>query len=218
MALVAALLGASSGAMGSAMSAVFPKLPSGAMIVLVAASFFTISMIFGPARGVLVRALRRWQLNTKIDRQHLLRGIYEVLEARGQAGAAARTGSPPVSYDELLSLRSWSAGRLWRQIRRAEAEELVHREGGTLRLTPQGFGQAARLVHQHRLWELYLITHADIAPSKVDRDADAIEHVLEPEMIARLERLLQQSQHGVPQSPHPIQMVDAEASSGAGEH
>ena len=45
-------------------------------------------------------------------------------------------------------------------------------------LTAQGMTEAARLVRQHRLWELYLITHAEIAPSHVDRDADAIEHVL----------------------------------------
>ncbi|MCC6359514.1 MAG: iron ABC transporter, partial [Phycisphaerales bacterium] len=42
----------------------------------------------------------------------------------------------------------------------------------------------------HRLWELYLITHADIAPSHVDRDADEVEHVLGPEMIRELEALM----------------------------
>jgi manganese/zinc/iron transport system permease protein len=73
-------------------------------------------------------------------------------------------------------------------------------------LTSVGAAVAARLVHEHRLWELYLITHAEIAPSRVDRDADAIEHVLEPSMIEQLEELLEQSQavHGVAQSPHPM--------------
>ena len=40
----------------------------------------------------------------------------------------------------------------------------------------EGVQRAARLVHDHRLWELYLITHADVAPSKVDRDADRTHH------------------------------------------
>ena len=42
-------------------------------------------MIAGPARGVWARWLRRYRLSQKIDRQHLLRGIYELLEARGDA-------------------------------------------------------------------------------------------------------------------------------------
>jgi manganese/zinc/iron transport system permease protein len=55
------------------------------------------------------------------------------------------------------------------------------------------------------MWELYLITHADIAPSHVDRDADAIEHVLGPEMIRELESLLDAGRaHPVPTSPHFI--------------
>ena len=74
-----------------------------------------------------------------------------------------------------------------------------------MRLTPAGLNLAAKLVHDHRLWELYLITHADVAPSRVDRDADAIEHVLDEAMIARLEKLLQQhlETDGVLASPHP---------------
>jgi manganese/zinc/iron transport system permease protein len=66
--------------------------------------------------------------------------------------------------------------------------------------------EAERLVHHHRLWELYLITHADVAASRVDREADAIEHVLEPELIARLEELLLQRQRGsaIPASPHEM--------------
>ena len=37
------------------------------------------------------------------------------------------------------------------------------------------------------LWEMYLITHADIAPSHVDHSADMIEHVLGGELVAKLE-------------------------------
>jgi manganese/zinc/iron transport system permease protein len=73
-------------------------------------------------------------------------------------------------------------------------------------LTPKGWDEAARLTHQHRLWELYLITHADVAPGRVDRDADAIEHVLEPRVVAQLESLLKQRRRdsGIPASPHEL--------------
>ena len=51
-----------------------------------------------------------------------------------------------------------------------------------------------------------LITHADIAPGKVDRDADQIEHVLGRVMVDKLESILvtQFPQLAVPSSPHKI--------------
>ena len=71
---------------------------------------------------------------------------------------------------------------------------------------------AAAQCRNHRLWELYLIEYADVATSRVDRDADAVEHVLGERMVATLEaKLLQlQSADGlaVPPSPHPIQPGD----------
>jgi manganese/zinc/iron transport system permease protein len=71
--------------------------------------------------------------------------------------------------------------------------------------------EAARVVRQHRLWELYLITHAEIAPSHVDRDADAIEHVLGAEMVGKLEALLTDPARptSMPQSPHSLQSARA---------
>ena len=210
MLAIAGVLGAASGMVGSAMSAILPRLPSGAMIVLVAAALFLVSMIFGPARGVLVRWLRRRRLNRKVDRQHLLRAVFEQLEARNFAEPDRVETAPPIPFDDVVAMRSWAPGRVWKQVRLAEREGLVQSdEHRGLRLSANGFRQAAQLVHDHRLWELYLITHADIAPSNVDRDADAIEHVLDPGTIARLEALLEEepSGVGVPASPHPIELA-----------
>ncbi len=215
MTLIAAALGAASGMIGAEMSGVFPKLPSGAMIVLVAALFFLVSMIFGPARGVLIRWIRRHRLNRKIDRQHLLRGMYEYLEARGLHRSEQPTVSEAAPFGDILALRSWSSSRLRRETLRAQREGLVHLpDADHVCLTKSGLAAAARLTHQHRLWELYLIARADIAPNRVDRDADAIEHVLEPEMIAELESLLDQRQsiEGVPRSPHKIVVGEAHTS------
>jgi manganese/zinc/iron transport system permease protein len=53
---------------------------------------------------------------------------------------------------------------------------------------------------------MYLIRHADVAPAHVDRDADAVEHVLGAEMVRQLEAEL--IRHGrklaVPHSPHDL--------------
>ena len=218
MALVSAVIGAVSSLVGATASALFSKLPSGAMIVLVSTFFFAISMTFGTKRGVLVRWFRRHRLNRSIDRQHLLRGMYEILEDREKIQLdGLPEGSNPsdqsfpleltVSTNLLLNKRSWSPRRLRYAINRAVHDGLVVMRENRVRLTPAGGDEAARLTHQHRLWELYLITHADVAPGRVDRDADALEHVLEPEVVTRLETLLQQRRQniGIPQSPHELE-------------
>jgi manganese/zinc/iron transport system permease protein len=66
--------------------------------------------------------------------------------------------------------------------------------------------QAAReVVRKHRLWEAYLIAHADIAPGQVDWGADQIEHVLDREMIAKLEQMLPDTEAvDFPPSPHDL--------------
>ena len=108
--------------------------------------------------------------------------------------------------DCLRERRSWSAARLRRLLTNAAREGLIQHDGGReIRLTERGAAEAQRIVRNHRLWELYLITHADIAPSHVDRDADQIEHVLDPELVADLEELLKaQARPGVPPSPHAV--------------
>ena len=208
MVVIAAALGASGGMAGAAISALFSKLPSGAMIVLVCTAIFLISMILGPARGVLVRLLRRTRLNRVVDHQHLLRAAYEILEA--STGRATNHTDRAVSFRDLLAKRSWSPRRLRRSIRRARRAELVVPGDGYIRLTELGITEAARVTRQHRLWELYLITHADIAPGRVDRNADAIEHVLEPHVIEQLESLLAKSQGSVPASPHELTPDDVD--------
>jgi manganese/zinc/iron transport system permease protein len=199
MFLISGVLGALGGMLGAGASALFSKLPSGAMIVLVCTGFFLISLVFGTARGVLIRWLRRSRLNRSVDYQHLLRAAYEYLEGYGRLAPGHE-----IPMDALLDARSWSVSRLRRVVRRAESSGLLRRDISRIRLTEKGFREAARITRQHRLWELYLITYADIAPGRVDRDADAIEHVLEPEIVAELEATLEESGSDVPSSPHGL--------------
>jgi manganese/zinc/iron transport system permease protein len=204
MVMISAGIGSVSGLLGAAISGVFSNLPSGAVIVLVCSALFFLSLLFGRARGVFIRIHRRRELQRAIDREHLLRGIYELREDQLRKKTSS---SPPVAarLSELTELRSWSLRQLRRQIRRSAAEGLLwQRADGELELTERGIIEAERLVHNHRLWELYLMTHAEVAASRVDRLADAVEHVLEPELVARLEALLEKT-HGrrvIPASPH----------------
>jgi manganese/zinc/iron transport system permease protein len=207
MVWLAGVLGCVSSFGGAIVSALLPRLPSGAMIVLFAGAIFLVSLLLGTRRGVFYQAWQSWSLQQRIQRQHLLRAMFELSELQEEHSGSSVGQPVPVDFERLQAMRSWSKRQLAAEVRRAISAGLViPLSPSQLRLTAAGQQLAARLVHQHRLWELYLITHAELAPSKVDRDADRIEHVLTPEMIARLERLLNASQQGgsVPVSPHPI--------------
>jgi manganese/zinc/iron transport system permease protein len=177
------------------------------VIVLVAAAVFLVSMFLGPAGGVVPRVLRQSRLRRKVGRQHLLRAVYEILEV-GQPDTAQPVRNLPISYEALKAHRTWTPHYLASLLRNARAEDHVEEAGqGKVCLSEAGFGEGARVTRNHRLWELYLIRYADIAPSHVDRDADLVEHVLGAEVVRQLEAELQPrgSSLEVPPSPHFIE-------------
>lgn len=203
MTVSAAAIGAASGYLGAAASALFPSFPAGGVIVLTAGVFFLISMLFAPARGVLAASLRQARLRLRVGSEHVLRAMFEALEQGRQ------TPSGGIGRAELQRARSWSPAWLAVLIRWLEWTGRVRRVGGDLVLTDLGHRDALRLTRNHRLFEQFLVAHAELAPSHVDRSADFVEHVLSPEMIAELEAELaavgRLPRHlGVPRSVHPL--------------
>lgn len=215
MVVLAAVFGGASGLMGTVFSATIPApsgalsrgWPTGPLIVLVAAAIFAISLLAAPRRGLIADMVRRVSLRRRIAVQNLLRDAYEFLEP---VQSFAAPWDPAVVSRDRRSV-AWVLGRATRQ-------GLIARTAGGFVLTREGQLAAARVVRAHRLWELYLIEQADIAVDHVDRDADHIEHVLPPSVIAELEERLATEgrlpevvgSHAVPASPHPI-AVGAEA-------
>ena len=201
MAGIAGVIGGLAAGVGVMLSALFSKLPAGPVVVLAGTVCFAFSMCLGTRRGLLIKALRHVRLQHRIRMHHLLRALFEAQE---QGGGEADASFIP--WDTLLRRRSWQAGELKRCVRIAWAAGYIYREGDRYRLSATGLEEASRVVRNHRLWELYLIHYADIAPSHVDRDADQIEHILGPEVIRELETMLADvhDQQRVPPSPHAI--------------
>ncbi|MDA3873188.1 MAG: hypothetical protein PF795_04440 [Kiritimatiellae bacterium] len=140
-------------------------------------------------------------MRRKVGRQHLLRGIYELLEEED------RFANTPVSIQLLLAKRSWTLSELHKLISRAKKEDHIEViSGDRLQLSESGFAEAARYTRNHRLWELYLIRFADVAARHVDRDADRVEHVLGPELVRQLEAELDEVEDMPPviESPHDL--------------
>jgi manganese/zinc/iron transport system permease protein len=202
---IAAGIGLFSGWLGVLASALFPKLPAGAMIVLMASLVFGFSMLFGVRRGVWVRWREHGRVKQRVGHQHLMRACYELLEERlpTQRGGDFLAGTQ-ITFHQLLQCQEWSRRTLDRLLRMAQREGLIAAESeNAFRLTASGRAEARRVVRNHRLWELYLIEHADVAPSHVHHDADEIEHVLDANIVARLEEMLSSGGGGaeVPLNP-----------------
>ncbi|MEM9016033.1 MAG: iron chelate uptake ABC transporter family permease subunit [Verrucomicrobiota bacterium] len=207
MVFLAAIFGAASGWLGASISALVPRMPAGAVIVLVTSAIFLGSMIFAPTRGVFSHFLRQRQLRRTVDRQHLLRAAFEILEARSPE--TEHIPNLPFSMSDLLAKRTWKENHLERILAsESKIGHLAITPGGTVRLSESGFGEASRITRNHRLWEIFLVTHADIAPSHVDRDADMVEHVLDPDLVQRLETELRKRGAWIP-SPHRIERLSS---------
>ncbi|MET3872551.1 metal ABC transporter permease [Puniceicoccus vermicola] len=209
MLILSGVIGGVSGWLGAGVSALLPRLPAGAVIVLMAAAIFFFSMIFGASRGILRRSMSMRRLKRKVGRQHLLRAVFEIQEKTWKE-ESLRPANVDISYDQLLHHRTWSPRQLKKLVKRAQGEDHIEWvDWRTLRLSESGFGEAYRTTRNHRLWEIFLFTHADIAASHVDRDADSVEHLLSTEMVRELESKLKMA--SMPESPHEIGISRKEA-------
>ncbi|MEC7352723.1 MAG: metal ABC transporter permease, partial [Planctomycetota bacterium] len=80
MVLIAGGLGALGGWIGAVASAIAPRLPSGALVVLALGGLFLLSLCFGGRRGLLHQGIQSGRRRRRIRREHALRAILECLE------------------------------------------------------------------------------------------------------------------------------------------
>lgn len=192
MACVAAVIGMVSGWLGAAISIAVRGMPTGPWIVLMASVLAGLSFLLAPVRGLLPRWVRSRTFQRKVADENMLKLLFSLRPETAPSGDGATEGRIlGRSPDDAATLRSV----LRRLRRRALIEPLteVH-----WRLTDAGLQAAGRVVRLHRLWELYLNKRLGLPADHVHHSAEAIEHVLTPE----LEQLLS-SDLGDPESdPH----------------
>jgi manganese/zinc/iron transport system permease protein len=207
--LLSALIGGLSGILGTLSSLYVESLPTGPCIVLIAAGFFGLSFFLGREKGLLWKA---WQIRVQranADIDHVLRSVFELLESRGVPPQPhGQTRSAPVELASLRQMRTWKRTRLTQVV-----QSLCSKGWATLNptgdvvLTASGIQASLKSVRRHRLLEIYFANLADLSPAALDRGADALEHALDDDLLARLERefLVQGKAIDLPESVHPIQ-------------
>lgn len=181
----------------------YRNMPTGALITLAASLVFALTYFFAPEHGVLAKSMKRLKRRRRVRRENTMKAIYKLLEDDGFRGESVR-------FDALHKVRKRNAAMV-----RKEVDELVrkllavtHDDGDTIALTSEGWKRATEMVRIHRLWELYLINQADYQADHVHDDAEKIEHVVSPEVMAKLERELdfpELDPHGkpIPQTVEP---------------
>lgn len=187
---LAAVLGGLSGAMGAALSATAPRMPTGPLIVLAATSIFVFSLFFAPRRGVMARIWHRASTRKVVQRENLLRDLYEVTEAALPAKYLHGNPLPLIEASALLQRRNGSPTMVRAALRDLTSKGLVTEDKGAWRLSASGLRESYAIVRRHRLWKLFLMYESRLGAQNVDRDADAVEHFLTPDAVTQLESLL----------------------------
>lgn len=184
MITLAVLIGIVSGYAGAFVSYQNPHMPTGPWIVVVASTIFFLSLIVAPVRGVLPRYLRRRRNRRDTLAENILKTLHRMGEVDGNL-------FQPRALPEIRQFRNIPTRVLHRGLRRLGGEGyVVSATKDMWKLTPEGANRGARITRLHRLWEVYLTEYVQIAADHVHDDAEAIEHVLTPELEDKLEKLL----------------------------
>ena len=204
MVMLAGLFGAASGALGTFISFLAPRMPTGPWMVTAVTTIFALSLLFAPRRGLAARALMHWRNQRRTSEENLLTTLY-----RFDEGKTAPSVWP---IGDLAARRGMSNPATHRSLKRLEVGGLVlgtmstAAAGGSVwRLTAPGKERAARLIRLHRLWEIYLTERLRLPVDHVHGDAEDVEHFLTPELEVELQRILDRPRvdpHGRP-IPYP---------------
>lgn len=138
MIFLAAILGASAGVFGTAISSTQNNLSTGPVIVLVASVFVLFSFIFSPKRGLLFKQIRLIKNRDDLELQKTLAFMYHIVEDHEDI-------SHPHAIKILNNLRGYSRKALRKLINKKYVE--VH--GEMWSLTPKGVEAATNMYNQN---------------------------------------------------------------------
>ena len=187
MMFIAAGIGAFSGAAGAFVSFTAPAMPTGPWIVLIVSFIAMVSFAFAPGRGVVARLRRQRQNRRQILEENLLKALYHL-------GEGQQDFYTDRSMAQIMERRDLPAKDVRKGLQRLRAKGFLTCTNARWQLTPEGQKRGQRVVRLHRLWELYLSQYLNIASDHVHDDAETIEHILTPELEAKI----------VDQLNHPI--------------
>jgi manganese/zinc/iron transport system permease protein len=177
---LAAIVGVSASVGGTYVSFVAPAMPTGPWIVIFLFGLVVVSLLVAPQKGLVARFRRQMGNRQKILLENILKAFY-LREERDEKEMLT------LSFSELMELRDFQPAQLRSGLQRLTRKGQLERFGNTgWQLSGEGREEAARVVRNHRLWELYLNRKLSLPPDHVHNAAEAMEHLLTPELEAQL--------------------------------
>jgi manganese/zinc/iron transport system permease protein len=143
-----------------------------------------LTFVFAPKKGIWVKWLKQRRIRQLMLEENILKTCFYLSHNKPNTSAYFKTS-------DILHQRNMSNKQLLKGIAALMDEGyLVKEKEHYYQLTKEGLKQGERVARLHRLWELYLTEYLRIAPDHVHDDAETIEHILTPELQARLETIL----------------------------
>ena len=137
MVFLAAIFGAFSGVLGTAISASQNNLSTGPIIVLVAATVVVFSFVFSPSRGLLFKQIRFIKNRRDLELHKTLAFMYHIAETHEDI-------SHPHTIKILNNFQGYTRGTLQKLVKK----NYVTLDGNMWSLTEEGFNTAENLYKQ----------------------------------------------------------------------
>ena len=137
MVILAAIIGAFSGIVGTAISASQNNLSTGPVIVLVAATFVLFSFIFSPKRGLLFREIRFRKNRNDLELHKTLSFMYNIAKTHKN-----------ISHPHAIKILNNFQGFSKRSLKELADKDYIQLKRNTWSMTEAGFNTASNLYDQ----------------------------------------------------------------------
>ncbi len=134
MIVVAAIIGALAGVLGTAISASQDNLSTGPVIVLVAAVFVLFSFIFSPGRGILFRQIRFRKNRNDLQLKKTLQFMFDIVKTHEN-----------ISHPHAIRILNNFYGFPKSSLRKMEDRNWIYLKGNEWSLTETGYEEAKNL-------------------------------------------------------------------------
>lgn len=185
MLLLAVIFSVFSGLGGAYVSYANSGTPTGPWVVLFLSIIIFASILLAPDKGLLSRMIRSRSNRLKIRNENILKAIFHLHENQNNQAFDLL-----LDIEQIINIRNFDTTGLVKGLNKLEHKGLITRQGNQFQLTAEGIKESKRVAKLHRLWEQYLLQRTQIDTDHVHSGAEAIEHILTPEMEAELEKEL----------------------------
>lgn len=184
--VIAVVISVISGIGGAYVSYAQSGMPTGPWVVMFLSVFMFGSILLAPKTGMLSRYKRSRNNRLKILHENILKAFYNIHEKRNEHDKLALK----LTISDILTRRKFETDALIKGISRLIKADFIIKDGDTYYLSDSGKKESRRIVRLHRLWEQYLLKRTSIDQDHVHSGAEAIEHIISPELEKELEKEL----------------------------